>query len=255
MNRRAWTALGVLCFAWGLLSPAYAQDMDFSPEDMQGGGDDGGAMTFDVVDTAAAAKDLEKARKAEIDLIRVVQRRPFLRRGRVEFAPFMGTNINDAMVSMFVAGANLTYHLTEDMAIGVNGGYSLGTETDLFNKVIEDYALLPQISQVLWYATLDFQYAPVYGKFALFNTWIIPWDLYVLLGAGYTQTELAGNPTLAVGAGQRFFMNQWFTLNFELRDSLYLEEYPGGSEIVNNMMFTAGVSFFIPPSFEYRTLK
>jgi outer membrane beta-barrel protein len=185
----------------------------------------------------------------------VVQRRPFLRRGRVEFAPFLGTNINDSLVNLFVAGGSLTYHLTEDMAIGVSGAYSLGAETGLYNKVIEDYALLPQVSKVLWYGTLDFQYAPIYGKFALFNTWIIPWDIYAVLGAGYTQTELGGNPTIAAGAGTRFFMSQWLTLNFELRDNVFLEDYPGGSEVVNNMMFSAGVSFFIPPSFEYRTLK
>ena len=177
------------------------------------------------------------------------------RTGRVEFAPFLGTNINDSMINLFAAGGGLTYHLAEDMGIGLNGAYSVGTESDLYNKVIEDYGLLPQISQIQWYATLDFQYAPLYGKFALFNTWIIPWDLYTLLGAGYTKTELAGNPTLAAGVGQRFFMNKWFTLNFEVRDSLYLEEYPGGTQLVNNMMFNAGVSFFIPPNFEYRTLK
>ncbi|MEZ4464579.1 MAG: hypothetical protein R3F43_08750 [bacterium] len=39
----------------------------------------------------------------------------------------------------------------------------------------------------------------MYGKFALFNTWIIPWDIYALLGAGYTKTELAGHPTLGGG--------------------------------------------------------
>ena len=50
-------------------------------------------------------------------------------------------------------------------------------------------------------------------------------------------------------------MNRWFTLNLELRDNVYNENYPAGSEIVNNLMFTAGVSFFIPPDFEYRTLK
>lgn len=258
MTRRAWALLLGLGSCAGAHSAAAQQpDMDFSLDDTSGGGGtaDGDSMTFDVIDTGAAAKAAEKSRKEEIDLIRVVQRRPFLRRGRVEFAPFMGTNINDSLVNLFVAGGSLTYHLTEDMAIGINGAYSLGAETGLYNKVIEDYALLPQVSKVLWYGTLDFQYAPIYGKFALFNTWIIPWDLYTVLGAGYTQTELGGNPTIAAGVGTRFFMSQWLTVNFELRDNVFLEDYPGGSEVVNNMMFSAGVSFFIPPSFEYRTLK
>ncbi len=245
-------------FALLLLSVGIAhaqEDLTFSPDDTApaaGGGDD---LTFDVIDTEKAAKQAEADRQAEIDLIRVIQRRPFLRRQRVEFSPTLGTNVNDALVNQFVAGGNLNYHLTEVMAVGVNGGFSLGSETDLFDKVIEDYELFPQISKVQWYATLNFLYAPIYGKFALFNTWIIPWDTYVALGAGWTKTELAGHPTLAMGIGQRYFMSRWFTLNFELKDNVYNEDYPAGSEIVNNIVFTAGVGFFLPPDFEYRTLK
>lgn len=256
MTLRAWALLLGLCSAaWAQPAAAQQSDMDFSLDETSGGGDDDGEMTFDVIDTGAAAKVAQASRQDEIDQIRVIQRRPFLRTGRVEFAPFMGTNVNDSLMSLFTVGGQLNYHLAEDMAIGVSGAWSLGGETGLYDKVIQDYGLLPQVSEVLWYATLDFQYAPIYGKFALFNSWIIPWDLYTVLGAGYTQTQLGGNPTLAVGVGQRFFMNQWFTVNLELRDNLYLEDYPGGTEVVNNVMFSAGVSFFIPPSFEYKTLK
>jgi outer membrane beta-barrel protein len=265
MNRRSRACL-VVFLACAFAAPsAFAQDMTFDPVDV--GGDDaaqqdtgaaddgGGDLTFDVIDTEAAAKEVERSRKAEIDLIRVIQRRPFLRRNRVEVAPFLGTNINDSLVNMFLAGGNLNYHLTEVMAVGVNGGYSLGSETDLFDSVIEDYELFPQVSKVQWWAILNFQYVPIYGKFALFNTWIIPWDTYVVLGAGWTKTELDGHPTLSVGVGQRYFMNRWFTLDLELRDNIYNEDYPGDSQLVNNIVFTAGVSFFLPPDFEYRTLK
>ncbi|MEZ4464578.1 MAG: hypothetical protein R3F43_08745 [bacterium] len=60
----------------------------------------------------------------------MIQRRPFLRRGRVEFSPSIGTNVNDSLVNAFLAGASLNYHLTEVMAVGAYGGVSLGSETD-----------------------------------------------------------------------------------------------------------------------------
>ncbi len=250
------------------LAQAQDTDMTFSPEDLQGGdaqqppadgqgapagGDD--SLNFDVIDTDKAAAEIERDRKAELDLIRVIQRRPFLRRQRVEVSPLLGTNINDPLVQSFVAGGNLNYHITEVMAVGVYGGYSLGSESDLFDKVIEDYELFPEVAQVQWYAGVQFQYVPVYGKFAMFNSWIIPWDIYAVLGAGYTKTELDGHPTLAAGVGNRFFMSRWFNLCFELRDSIYNESYPSGSELVNNLVFSAGVGFFLPPDFEYTTLK
>ncbi len=257
MRSLPFSAVFLTCLFWAGTASAQDVDFDFSPEETSGGdaGDDGGELTFEEIDTAKEAAQVEKARKAEIDLIRVIQRRPFLRRKRVELAPMLGTNVNDALVSIFVAGGALNYHLSEVMSIGLSGSYSLGSETDLFDRVIEDYELFPEISKVRWSASLDFQYAFMYGKFALFNTWIIPWDTYGVLGAGVTQTELAVHPSLSMGIGQRYFMNRWFTLNIEVRDNVYNEDYPGGSSIVNNIMFTTGVSFFIPPSFEYRMLK
>ena len=239
---------------------ARAQDMTFSLDETESDGQeppptDDGAMTFDVIDTAEVVAEAEAEERAEVDLIRVIQRRPFLRNGRLELSPFLGTNVNDPLVNLFLAGAHLNFHLTEVMAIGVNGGYSLGTETDLFDQVIEDYELFPELSKILWFGGVHFQYAPIYGKFALFNTWIVPWDTYVLLGIGYTKTELAGHPTLSAGLGQRYFMNRWFTLSLELRDLIYNENYPSGSKLVNNLVFSVGVGFFLPPDFEYTTPK
>jgi len=231
--------------------------MTFTLDDTGGGekADDGGEMSFGVVDTEAAVKEAAASKKEEIDLIRVIQRNPFLKQRRVEFSPFLGGNLNDSLVDLFVAGGSLNYHLNEVMGIGLHGAYSLGSETDLFDKMIEDYGLFPEVSKVQWYASLHFQYAPLYGKFALFNSWIIPWDAYALLAAGYTRTELSGHPTLSAGIGQRYFFNRWFALNFELRDHIFNEEYPGGSVLVNNLMVTGGVSFFLPFDFKYRMLK
>ena len=260
MPRMIQKILCIFAIVFGC-SVASAQDegMTFSDDDMSSsssdsGGDEGG-MTFGEIDTEKEAKKVERSKQAELDLIRVLQRRPFLKRRRLEFAPMAGTNINDPLINAFFLGGSLTYHLTEVMAIGVTGTYAIGDQTDLYTDVIGDYDVFPEISQIIWDASLDFQYEFLYGKFALFNTWIIPWSTYALLGAGVTQTELDTNATITVGVGQRYFMNRWFTFNLMLRDGIYQEEYPGGSELVNNLVFLAGVSFFIPPNFKYRTLK
>lgn len=253
----------------GLCGSASAQDdMTFTTDDTgadapaapaanapAAAADDGGDMTFDVIDTKKEAAAVQKAEAEELDLIRVIQRRPFLQSHRVEVSPFLGTNVNDSLVSAFIAGGTINYYITEYLALGVHGAYSLGTETDLFDTVLENYELYPQVSKPKYLAELQFQYDPIYGKFTLFNSWIVPWDIYTLLGAGYTRTDLGGHVTLAAGLGQRFYMNRWFTLNLELRDHIYNEDYPAGSELVNNLVFTTGVGFFLPPDFEYQTLK
>jgi outer membrane beta-barrel protein len=251
---------GLLTAVFGVGSVT-AQELEFSPDELESGGDDGGAvddggdLSFDVIDTDEVSKDVAAQREAERDLIRVIQRRPFLRNQRFEVAPFIGTNINDPLVTHFVAGGNLNYHITEVMAVGINGAYSLGSETGLFDEVIQDYELFPEVAQVQWYGLVHFQYVPLYGKLALFDTWIIPWDWYAIIGAGFTQTELDGHPTLMLGFGQRYFMNRWFATNIEFRDHIFNENFPSGSEIINNLTFTAGVTFFLPPDFEYTTLR
>ena len=120
-----------------LALPALAQDddLDLSLDDIESDDvaparttvfddeDDGGDMEFDVVDTEATVRDIEAKRKAELDLIRVIQRRPFLRRKRFELAPVMGTNINDSLVN-FYGGPSGTYHLTEVMAVGLTGNWA-----------------------------------------------------------------------------------------------------------------------------------
>ena len=252
------TSLSLLFLVATALTPslglAQDSDMTFTDSDMSAGSTSGD-MTFDEVDTKKEAKAVAKSRKAELDLIRVIQRRPFLKRRRVELSPMAGTNVNDSLVNFVMVGGSLTYHLTEVMAIGLSGSVSLGDETDLYTDVIGDYDVFPEVSKILWDATLEFQYEILYGKFALFNTWIIPWSMYAVLGAGITATELDNNTTIVAGIEQRYFMNKWFTFNIALRDGIYQEEYPGGSELVNNLVLMAGVSFFIPPSFKYKTLK
>ena len=268
MKRRVILTTTVLLSLLGWVTSASAQDdMTFSAEEMASpdqsgdsgdsdtGASDGGDMSFDVIDTEAEAAKASRDKAAENDLIRVIQRRPFLQAQRAEFAPMIGTNINDPLVNLFIAGGSLNYYISEYLAVGVHGMFSLGSDTDLFDKLIDDYELYPQVSKLKWVGELQFQYDPIYGKFTLFDTWIVPWDIYTLLGAGYTKTELDGHVTLAVGVGQRFYMNRWFTMNLELRDHIYNETYPGGSELVNNIVFTAGVGFFLPPHFEYKTLK
>jgi len=269
MKRRVIYTTTVLFGLLLMAAPAAAQDdMTFSPEEMsspdqateptptgQDAADSGGDMSFDVIDTKAEAAAVKRAEAAENDQIRVIQRRPFLQAQRVEVAPMLGTNVNDPLVNLFIAGGSINYYISEYLAVGVHGMYSLGSDTDLFDKLIDDYELFPQVSKVKWIGELQFQYDPIYGKFTLFDTWIVPWDIYALLGAGYTKTELDGHVTLAAGLGQRFYMNRWFTMNLEVRDHIYNETYPAGSELVNNIVFTAGVGFFLPPDFEYKTLK
>ena len=136
---------------------------------------DAGEMSFGFDEVKADEKKAKAEEKADQQLIRVLQRRPFLRKKRYEISPELGVLVNDSLVNGVSFGGRFSYHLSEIMAISVSGAATASSETALFEKVIEDYAVF-EVSKVLWRSSIDYQYAFLYGKFALFNRWIIAWD-------------------------------------------------------------------------------
>jgi outer membrane beta-barrel protein len=202
---------------------------------------------------------LAALQKADYEKIWVLQRRPFLKKGRVDVSPMFGSNFNDPLVNFYSIGGDVNYHLNEDMAVGLRGYYTLNTETADFDRMIQQYSLFPLISRPIWSTTLNFQYAPLYGKFAFFDSFIIPWELYTRAGVGWVQTFIAGRVMLTAGAGQRFFLNRFMTLNLDIDYQAFQEEFQttAGTEsrILNNMMFNVGMSIYFPFDFEYKELR
>ena len=137
------------------------------------------------------------------------------------------------------------------------------------------------------------QVTPFYGKIAFFSALFVNYDLYLNGGIGFvnyvqspkccTRVEkhpLPGDPTGALpdpnledasvfaglkiggqfGVGAHIFFNEWFGLQFELRDYI-VGANPGGGDVngdrkldskdegvQNNLFFGAGVTFMLPPT-------
>ena len=238
---------------------------DLVLEDDQRGGGGGGGGGLDFLGSGESqprrrerqrsAAEIEAARQAEIERIWVMQRRPFLKAGRIELFPEFSSNTNDPLISLYQVGGGLRYHLDEVMSIGLRGGYTIGAESAGFEKVIEDYQVFPQVSRPNWYATAIFSYVPIYGKFSLFGTWIVPWEIQANAGLGWIQTYLDGHYTASIGISQRLFLSRWLTMHFGIEDQIYQESYQPEPRILNQLMATVGFSFFFPMDFEYRELR
>ena len=261
------------------------------------GGDTGGADTtgdLDLSDTGgdqsaqpgAAAKTSSTLTWQDIV---VVPRKRFLKGGRVELAPFTGVSVNDILIQHFVFGVDLNYFLTDALSIGLQGNYYIKHLTDREADVGLQYDRIPTLNRYLWSASLNFGYVPAYGKFAFFNKGIMHWEIAVSGGLGMTQTEIIPRDvslqpfqnlalTPNVGIGGRFFLFDWLTVNYMLRDYIILDKFeplnrgtidPGSGQrlyvdaasakahadakLVNNVMFYLGVGVFLPTSFQYKT--
>jgi outer membrane beta-barrel protein len=237
-----------------------------------------------------------------------VRRRLLMRKLRFEVTPEFVTSINQDYKHAFGGGANLAFHLTDWLAIGVGGAYTGNTNTALEDKVrgalptgqyvpgsmdpnvlhgpqpnlqIHDEHVLGIRAIFTAYA----QVTPFYGKIAFFSALFVNYDLYVNGGIGFVDyvqnncctlkmapgmnpdpnaqdgSQFAG---LKVGGqftvGAHIYFNEWFGLQFELRDYI-VGANPGGLDtngdrilngqdesVQNNLFFGVGLTFMLPPS-------
>jgi len=212
----------------------------------------------------------------------VIPRKPVLKGGRFEFAPFAGTSINDILIQHYVFGLDLNFFITDAFSIGLQGDYYVKQLTDRESLIGLQYNRIPTLNRYLWSGLLNFGYVPAYGKFALFNKSIVHWEIVVSGGVGITQTEIIPRDisfdafktnaiTPDVGIGSRFFLFDWLTVNYMFRDYIILDKYEplnrsasmymsaadakahADSKLVNNIMFYLGVGVFLPTSFQYKT--
>lgn len=214
----------------------------------------------------------------------VVMRKPFLKLHRTDLMPFLATTMNDNMVRHTGAGAQINYYLTDVLAVGVEGQYFAKNFREPFDLVGRQARRLPTVNKYNFAAALNFHYVPVYGKFAVLDKHLIHWETYFTAGVGVTQSEVIPRDprfepftnlliTPNVGASMRFFLFKWLTVNVGIRDYLFVDKFEPNmrdemtnttaeqakdnaeSAFINNVMFQLGVSFWIPPSFDYTTFR
>jgi len=200
--------------------------------------------------------------------------------------------VNDNLIRHYMFGLDLNYFLTDVLWVGLQGQYFIKQLTDQEELVGLQYNRTPTLNQYLYGGALNFGYVPVYGKFALFNRGIMHWEIWASAGVGLTVTQtIPRNPannfqsfknndlTPNVGIGSRFFLFDWLTVNFALRDYIVPDKFEpdpnptldangnpnppftsaaqaqaaAQSVIVNNVMFYVGIGMYLPTKFTYKT--
>lgn len=230
-----------------------------------------------------SAEQVKKTPLSWKDIV-VVVRKPFLKVRRTELNPFVGTTMNDNMIRHNTIGGELAYYLTDVLAIGIEGQYFTHSFAEPYDLVARQARRLPTVNKYNWSAALDFHYVPVYGKFAILDRRLVAWEAYFTAGIGVGQSEVVPRDRAFpgftnfliqpnVGASMRFFITKWLTLNFGIRDYLFIDKYEPAdrtpmmnatasqaaenatSSFVNNIMFQIGLSFWLPTSFDYTTFR
>lgn len=186
--------------------------------------------------------------------IRVIQRRPNPRSGRFELSAMGGGGLSDTMFNHAAVTGSGRYHLNEAWSLAAGYSHHFGETSSLFDEVTDRFELFPERSVVEWSAGLDVGWTPIFGKFALVETYIMHFDMTLLAGAAAVVTSRSPDPKLGVGVGaaMRLYISPWLALTGEVRDQVFVESYNAGDELVNHVLAQAGFSIFFPFEYAYR---
>ncbi len=163
-------------------------------------------------------------------------RKAFLKSGRLELYPFTGVSLNDVLIRHYAFGGELNYYLSDVFSIGLEGHYFVKERTDRESVVGLQYNRVATLNRYLYSGALQFGYVPGYGKFTLFNKYIIHWDFYIQAGVGLIQTEIiprrVGDETFKNnnisphgGVGTHLFLSNWLTFNVALKDHIFNDKF------------------------------
>jgi outer membrane beta-barrel protein len=210
------------------------------------------------------------------DRVKAVQRKGFIKRHRFEIAPLFAATVNDAFYQKIGGGLRLAYHLGDTFAVATRfTAYDLQASlgpldiklrplrTDNIREGQIAFQSMLLSSQPSRQAMLEGIWSPIYGKAAWLDNRIIHFDLYLTAGVGlvWSSTSFGSvgkegqGPHVAadVGGGLRFYPLEWLALEAGLLLTVYpdqpVESVPGTVQKI--LTANIGVSFFLPPSFEY----
>ncbi|MBN1962107.1 MAG: outer membrane beta-barrel domain-containing protein [Deltaproteobacteria bacterium] len=212
----------------------------------------------------SAANDETKSQKAAVaqspqalDKVKAVPRKTLLKKSRFELSPFASLSTNDAYYQHYAAGGTAIFYPHDAFGIGVGAEYLFShLKTSNLDTVRQNFIAVPAVfEQPRIFAHLDAYFIPIYGKISLFSSDIIQFDTYLVSGVGAAYAGSHYRPLMNLGLGQRFVFGEWLAIRFELRDHMFVDTQTVNeierSGVQNYLMFMAGVSVFLPTSFEY----
>ncbi len=194
------------------------------------------------------------------DKVKAVQRKGFLKKGRVELAPIFAATVNDAFFQKFGYGARLAYNLHDSFALALRGARYAKYRTDNVRegKIAFQSQLLE--SDIKQQVMLDGVWSPIYGKASFRGNDIVHFDLFLSAGFGYVWSGTSGppldqGPHLATdfGGGVRFYPKEYLAFELGMLATFYpdqpIAQLPATTQKV--LAANVGVSLFWPFTFDY----
>jgi outer membrane beta-barrel protein len=222
-------------------APAAGGDATATPAPGGAGGDDICQITPDAPQ-CAAAKEInfaEEAKKRVHAEVYAVQQQYVIKARRFEIMPYYNFTLNDQFVGHNGPGLALNYYITQVLAVGVNGTWygGLNTDSDFNFQNRRAARIAVPLNNYQVSGDLNFTYVPMYGKFAGFGDFIFNYDAFLEGGVGLIRTEPIpvidpdnrkfdwnNYVNFDLGIGVRIFFTRWLAAVLEVRDIMFFDK-------------------------------
>lgn len=185
----------------------------------------------------------------------VVQNRKYTSAKKLEFGLLAGTLSTDPFLSVHHWGGVLGYHFSPFTSVHFTAWKTQVTASDALNTFKAQTNNTVNTNNPLAYYGAEVRQNFLYGKASLFGSMIIYVDLFVMGGAGMTQTESGSYFTPMLGLGQKIYLNSRMSLNLDYRIMHYSERIlsknpvtmgnPVGDRGNTTDAVSLGLSFFL----------
>lgn len=208
----------------------------------------------------------QQVRRKFKDKIHVIQPKPVLQKGRLDISPRVGYTVNDSLASTPKAGVGVAYHFSERFYVGAmfdwfQFGSSLSGATDAYDQTFSQTQAAPDTPVPNFMGGLEVGWVPAFGKFALFNSGILFYDISLSLGGGWMDAQSiqittgAGSPAVTFAVTSHIFVSDWLSLNLGVRDVSYQATLNGAADkvLAHTVTVDLGFGLYFPESVREET--
>jgi outer membrane beta-barrel protein len=186
---------------------------------------------------------------SEFSDIAVIQKRYLPKTGRFEAFIAPTIVLNDAFFINYGLNARIGYSFQERFSVEVLG-FLLGTAKRAVTTGLEDRGVTTtSLVTPKSYLGVDFKWTPVYGKMAVADGRIVPFDLYLAAGVGATGTlQGTQEPTLHLGTGQIFARSKGTAYRWDFSWNGFTAQptTTTSRSFYNTLFISVGMSFLFP---------
>jgi outer membrane beta-barrel protein len=197
-------------------------------------------------------KEDQKEGSFSIEGIEVIQHRMFQKKNRHELGFSFGILYDNPFVFYEMLPVHYTYHFRESVAFEGTATFAFGQEKGLVESLRQPpIGADVKVERIKRFYTGNFLWSPIYGKFNIFASKIFHFDFFLTTGFGYMQNKVTventntNHFTFNVGAGIKFYLNEWFIVRVDFKNFTWKEGEPF-NDTTNSRLLSVGCGFFFP---------